>query len=319
MMKKVLLVVLCLMVATAAFAQTSGPSNTVGYVKFTTTSGTVASPAYTPFGLPFKFWVLDGSGVPQYSLESAYPSDIIGDQATSGSDPNSPDQVISQSGGFAFRLNGTWVGALQNSPGGMLPGRAFWFMNKAGVAEDIVLAGEVDNSGGYGSTNITVAPSSSIPSYAPISWRDSRNLAPADLNLPDDGFLGGNGLPDAAAHSDQILSQNSGFAIYDATGDVWAPPSFMVQPGKAYWIVNKHTGNAWTYTYDGAPAAAMTVGSHEGSVSRAISTPSLHHKVTPTTSVKHETSRKAEHSSKTNAVHQTNTKKTSNKSGSLSK
>ena len=52
-MRKALLVVLCLLLATAVFAQMqSGPSNKVGYVKIVVL-GTPGGTGYTAFGLPF--------------------------------------------------------------------------------------------------------------------------------------------------------------------------------------------------------------------------------------------------------------------------
>jgi hypothetical protein len=72
-MKKVMLVIVCLLFAATAFAQQSDPSNDVGYVKINSTgSGTPGVQAVVAFGLPFKFWNVV-SNVPQFGNESTRP------------------------------------------------------------------------------------------------------------------------------------------------------------------------------------------------------------------------------------------------------
>ena len=281
-MKKVLLVVLCLMVATAAFAQVSAPSNLVGYVKFTCPSGSFASPSYQPFGLPFVFWDVV-AGVPQYGVASDAISDILGAQGVAGT-PGTADILLGQTGGTAWRTTGTtWFGTLTT----LLPGKAYWYQNRNGGDVDLVLAGEVDNSGNYGVSAIPAAVSASQPSYVDYAWRDSRILALEDLNLIEDGFLGG-AVP--VAQSDRLLGQSGGTAYYDTDlGGFWDPTSTLTQidPGRAYWIVNRHTTNSWNYSYDGAPAAALVASNgHEGVITRAASSPKTSDNARAVTSVK---------------------------------
>jgi hypothetical protein len=275
MMKKVLLVVLCLMFAAASFAQTSGPSNVAGYVKFTAPGTVVGTASATPFGLPFQFWdVDDGTGIPTYGVESFRPSDIIGDQATSGS-PVGSDKILQQEGNQAFRnsSNGdAWEGNLETDSAGagsMIPGEAYWFINKSGAPIDVVLAGEVNNAGNYQTVTI-LKPTSGTNRATPYSWRDSR-LVPLDsLDLIAQGFTGG-ATPSA---SDRLVEQGgSGNIANYLIGTGWDNPAFPeVTPGAAYWIVHKHpSGVDWDYNYVGVPVLPLTADDNEGVVSSARS------------------------------------------------
>ncbi len=83
-MKKVMLVIVCLVFAASAFAQQSDPSNDVGYVKLNVPSSSGPGVISTlSFGLPFKFWNVN-AGVPEYGNESTKPSSIIGAQTNPG-------------------------------------------------------------------------------------------------------------------------------------------------------------------------------------------------------------------------------------------
>jgi hypothetical protein len=196
MMKKVLLVVFCLMlVASVSVAQTSGPSNVAGYVKIVCGGDVYLTPYATPFGLPFKFWDVV-AGVPQYGIESTKPSDIVGDQAAPGSS-STADKILRQdTGEQAWRNSGSlpvpnvWTDLLETNSN-MLPGTALWYINKTGVPRNLVLAGEVDNAGNYGTFSIN-APLPGSATYAtPYTWRDSRNVPVDSLGLLAAGFLGG--------------------------------------------------------------------------------------------------------------------------------
>lgn len=281
-MRKALLVVLCLLLATAVFAQMqSGPSNKVGYVKIITT-GTPGGTGYTAFGLPFEFWdVVDG--IPQYGVTSNCPSDIVGDQA-SGGDPTAGDKVSQQgTGAFAvytstppdFLPPYNWVGALE-AGASMVPGRAYYFQNKSGANMDLVLAGEVNNSGGYGVATIPAPPVGGTAYYA-YSWRDSRNVPRENLDLENQGFQGGD-----PTGSDKLSEQGTGaFCVYTSTPPDWLPPYnwvgglTVITPGRAYYIQNKYHGDAdtWTYDYPGdgsAPASRQIMNPTERSITKDV-------------------------------------------------
>lgn len=242
-MKKVMFVVLALVFAVSAFAQTS--SNKVGFVKFNCPVGATA------FGLPFQNWVVSG-GVPTYGTESFKPSSVLGAQITPGNAfGTTGDKIASQVGGFTAWINGAggpWLGTLETGSN-MIPGRCYWVQNRSAAAYDVVLAGQVTN-GGYATT--TDVPSASGASV-PVSWRDARNVARDLLGLVADGFTGG--TPPFYNDSDKLVCQNPAVSAYvNLAGTVWGGTLTTVQPGKAYWIQQKHAGHPWTYSYDSPPA-----------------------------------------------------------------
>ncbi|NUO19576.1 hypothetical protein HUU59_09035 [bacterium] len=256
-MKKVMLVIVCMLFAATAFAQQSDPSNDVGYVKLNSTgSGTPGVQAVLPFGLPFKFWNVV-SNVPQYGVESTRPSSIIGAQTAQGT-VTSADRIVRQDGGaFAYRsTTGTWTGSLETGAS-MVPGRAYFYQNKTGANRTLVLAGDVDNAGGYGTLSVTGGVS---VASTPLSWRDSRNIVVATQVGPQlvaQGFTGGTALS-----SDQIAAQIGGaIARVNAAGTTWSGTLTQIVPGQAYFIQNRpHPNGAWTYDYATGAAAAMNSG-----------------------------------------------------------
>lgn len=263
-MKKVMFVVVLLLVASTCFAQLqSGPSNTAGYVKITGPAG-----QYAAFGLPFKFWDVPAGGIPTYGAVSTSPSDILGDQLNCGS-AGAADQVIRQDLGSFARRNcpSTWVGTLETNAT-MTPGHAYWYWNRTASSRDIVLAGEVDNTGNYATVNMGLAV------YTPYSWRDSRSVLNDDLNLLAAGFRGGGG----AGSSDQVINQTGGAFFWRSTTDnTWhtstTNPMTTVDPGKAYWIYNRNQAGdvAWDYNYDASGASLSRGGSPKGDVGTPIS------------------------------------------------
>ena len=293
MMKKVLLVVLSLAIAASvSFAQTSGPSNVAGYVKITCGAAAVGSPYATPFGLPFKFWDVVG-GVPTYGVESTYPSDIVGDQAAPGGAVDS-DKIVQQAGNQAWRDAGNgnqWTDLLEDN-GEMIPGEAYWYVNKTGAIRDLVLAGEVDNTGNYGTTTMTAPPAAGGNYATPYSWRDSRNAPLDSLGLTDQGFTG----DPAAIPSDKVVQQGGSGLQANYIEDPSSPPDpadhwegFLdLDPGLGYWIVNKHEGNTWDYTYVGVPLLPMIANGNEGVITGASKSSTTKSKanVRATTSVK---------------------------------
>jgi len=253
-MKKVMLVIVCLLFAATSFAQQSDPSNDVGYVKLSNNGG-----APTAFGLPFQFWNVV-SNVPQYGVESTQPSSIIGAQIATGG--ASSDNIVKQDGGqIGFRLAaGTWAGTLQ-SQSAMTPGHAYYYVNRTGVLRDIVLAGDVANTTGYRNDLI-------LPATGPkaMSWRDTRELSfNADALRPEigpgliaDGYLGG-----TAGTSDLVLEQGTGNqAFLNAAGTTFLGSLPRVTPGRAYYIINRAHGNGgWQYNFGvSGAAAAMEAG-----------------------------------------------------------
>jgi hypothetical protein len=272
MMKKVLFVVLSLLIAAAAFADQSDPSNEVGYVKVTASATgqyhVIGVQASAPFGLTFKFWDVwptaipgPGAGVPTYGTESTKPSDIVGSQAVPWTPSVFAEKIVRQAdGATASRraADGMWTGSLE-SGSTMIAGHAYWFVTLEGTARSIILGGEVDNSGSYPARTIS-APAAGPPfpsSTTPYSWRESRNVARTDLNLLEDGFLGGSN----SLNADRVVEQGTGAGFhYLSTGaGGWTGTLAAINPGRAYWILNRHVGNTWTYDYDGGPAAAASI------------------------------------------------------------
>lgn len=257
MSKKLVFVMVCLLIASTAFAQLqSGPSNKVGYVKVAVSSGTQAAPASTAFGLPFQFWAVNVSNVPVYGSESIKPSDVLGDQLNHGT-ISSADRIQKQgSPDFGYISTASvWSGALQTGNGGngtMEPGKAYWYINKSGAARTLVLAGEVNNSGTY-DTLFVNAPS--VPGLAntALSWRDARIVANNNLNLVAQGFTGG-----TISSSDRVQEQG-GTNFFYYNGSAFAGGLAAVTPGKAYWIINKHVNHTFNYIYNasGVPAPAL--------------------------------------------------------------
>jgi len=295
MMKKVLLVVLCLMLAASvSLAQTSGPSNVAGYVKINCLGYTAGAAASTAFGLPFKFWEV-AAGVPQYGVESTSPSDIVGNQSNPGSS-TSADAIVRQGGDFAYRDNGTglWAGGLEDDAG-MIPFEAYWYANKSGAARTLVLAGEVDNAGNYGNKLISAPTTSGGAASVSYSFRDSRNVPVELLALVEAGFTGGT----TAITSDALVEQGGYQLAYLVPPGEWdfggeGEPFHYITPGKAYWIVNKHMGHPWNYNYVGLPSLPARMHNGEGVVtSKTVkATDKAKATVGKTTSIKKNTSSK---------------------------
>lgn len=263
-MKKVLFVVLSLLIAAGAFADQSDPSNEVGYVKVTAAATgqyhVIGVQASAPFGLTFKFWDVwptaipgPGAGTPVYGTESTKPSDIVGSQAVPFTPSVFAEKIVRQTDGSSATRrssDGMWTGSLE-SGSTMIAGHAYWFVTLEGTARSIILGGEVDNSGSYPARTIT-APLAGPPfpsSTTPYSWRESRNIARDQLNLRDDGFLGGSN----SLNADRVVEQGTGLGFhYLSTGaGGWTGTLAAINPGKAYWILNRHVGNTWVYDYDG--------------------------------------------------------------------
>lgn len=245
-MKRVMFVVVSLLLVGTCFAQLqSGPSNTVGYVKIDIATGSVPSPTYKEFGLPFQFWDVPANNVPTYGVNSNLPSDIVGTQ-TNCSTLSATDRISRQdNGAVAYRLATAcaWTGSLETGAANMVPGRAYWYVNKSGAARTLVLAGQVNN-GNYGAVAIgaPVSPGTQVTAY---SWRDARDVPNNQLNLLANGFLGG-----TVSNADRVQAQTGGTFFWFRTSDnTWQGSLTVVSPGKSYWILNKHVGHTWNYNY----------------------------------------------------------------------
>jgi hypothetical protein len=245
MMKKVMFVVLSLLIATAAFALESGPSNVTGYTKTIAVGG--AGTVSTPFGIAFRTWDVPTAGVPSYGVNSTDPSDIVGDQTNCGTLANA-DRILRQDNGeFAIR-NSTagcgWTQLLQTNHN-MIPGRPYWYQNRTGANRDLIIAGEADITTTYGTVTVTAPLVNGGLVSTPYSWRDPRSRDRADLQLLAAGFTGG-----TIATSDRCLAQVGGLFFYRRTSDnTWQGGLAGSDPGLAYWIQRKFVGN-YTYTYD---------------------------------------------------------------------
>jgi hypothetical protein len=250
-MKKVMFVVLSLLIVSAAFATESGPSNKVGYTKINCLGG--AGTVATPFGIAFQTWDVPIGNVPSYGVPSTCPSDIEGDQPNCGT-LLTGDRILRQDNGqFAYRNSVTgcsWAGQLETNCG-MVPGRAYWYLNRTGVDRPNVVAGEVNNTGNYANIAMTEL------AFTAYSWRDSRDLDRDDLNLLLAGFTGG-----ALLTSDRTIDQVNGNFFWRRTSDnTWQGALTTVNPGRAYWVLNRdHANDTWSYNYDASGASASIGG-----------------------------------------------------------
>ncbi len=253
-MKKVMFVLVALLlVSTYCFALESGPSNKVGYVKINCLVGNTA------FGLPFKFWLVPSGNVPTYGTESTKPSSIVGTQTNCGTISNA-DRISVQGGSGVYAYRNTnascgWAGTLETGSS-MTPAKAYFYNNKTAATRTLVLAGEADTTAvGIPAVNIIAPAVSGGSASTPYSWRDPRDIARNKLNLLAATFTGG-----TIGGSDRVAEQGgTGTYFYYRTSDgTWQGTLPQVTAGKAYYIVNKHFGHAFSYQYV-ASGAAVTM------------------------------------------------------------
>jgi len=256
MMKKVMFVVVSLLLVSYCFALESAPSNKVGYVKLNVAGGT--GNVYTNgLGFPFIFWDVPTGNVPTYGVESRKPSDIFGTQPVCGTSLNA-DRVLRADALGRFAYRGTpscaWTGSLETNPADAEPGHLYQVRTTSQPAKYYVLAGEADTTAiGIPAIAITAG------AYVGYSWRDPRDLPTNRLNLLAQGFTGGN-----STSSDRVVAAftGGGFAWYRTSDNTWQGTLTTIQPGKGYYIFNKHAVS-WNYTYN-ASGAALTVPSKGG-------------------------------------------------------
>jgi len=163
------------------------------------------------------------------------------------------DRIVRQGGGgYAYRAstNCTWTGALETGGAALMePGRAYYYANKSGASRTLVLAGEADTTA-IGIPGMAIAaPTTTAGSYTPYSYRDPRQVNRDKLNLVGTvlhaQFWGG-----ALGSSDRLVEQGGSYCLCtDVIPPVWSGGLAYITPGKAYYILNKHVGHAWTYTY----------------------------------------------------------------------
>jgi len=253
-MKKVLTVIVCLLLVASAFALESGPSNKVGYVKTTIAANVPPATTSVPFGLAFLYWNVPTGNIPSYGDTTKMPSMIVGTQANPCSTSSCSDNIVRQAGGLSAWRNSTagnnWVGSLQTTggTGAMIPAHAYWYRNRSGVLRYMVLAGEADTTAtGIPVRTITAPLATGAASVStPYSWRDPRAVARDKLNLLQDGFLGDT----TSSASDEVAAQQGGTRFYYLTGtSAWGGTLNNLDPGRAYWIRNRHRLHTWTYTY----------------------------------------------------------------------
>jgi len=256
MMKKVMFVtavLVSLVFVGTCLGLESAPSNKVGYTKFDVSLGTTGSPYAQPFGLAFKFWNVV-SNVPQYGVESTKPSSIVGSQTNQGNS-STADRISRQGGDFAYRNTlGNWAGNLETTSG-MINAEAYYYINKSGVARTLVLAGEADTTGvGINTKTITAPAAAGQNVSTSYSYRDPRVRNRAELNLLGSPY-GSQFLGGSSSTSDRLSEQGGNFCYYSTSSSAWAGTLTGATPGKAYYIINKHVGNTWSYTYlaDGGP------------------------------------------------------------------
>jgi len=271
MMKKVIIVLVCLLLVSACFALESGPSNKVGYVKKTCGIG------YTPFGVPFTFWNVV-TGVPVYGDTTVNVYMIVGTQTNCGSVATA-DKIIKQNNGATFGRYPSPscppAGTLYSNPanGGMSPGAAYFYQNKSGAVRYLVLAGEADTTAAsVPAVSITAPIAPATAANTPYSWKEPRDVVRSKLNLLADGFTGGN---PGITLSDRVLSQNASTFFYYATTatPAWGGTLAGVTAGDAYFIINKHVGHTWSYQYRASGAALMMPGGDNNAPAKTITAP----------------------------------------------
>jgi hypothetical protein len=179
-MKKVLTIALTGVLAAAALAVESDPSNTVGFISHATTPNVYTAFSACPMGL--------GAGVAA--------ADVIGGQGASG------DKILrftTAYSSFLWTADGTWGGLTLDYNG------TYMYRNGHGVAGTLVIAGDVIAEG----TTVTMADFG-------VGFKGFGNPLPMDVDLDtDDLTLAADGF----ASGDKILDWNgAGWASYTYNG-----------------------------------------------------------------------------------------------------
>jgi hypothetical protein len=210
-MKKLLTLALTGVLAAAALAVESAPSNTVGFISRSTTAGSYTAFSACPKGL--------GTGMPA--------ADVLGAQGFTG------DQILSYNGGwftYSYTPDNTWGGLTMDYNG------MYIYRNNHGAASTLVVAGDVIPEG----TTVTLATFPGANTYVGFGNPLPMNvdLDTNDLTLNADGF---NAL-------DVVLEYNAGWFTYAFNGstygfDLTAGRSYVMRTGGAFtWDYTIPTG-----------------------------------------------------------------------------
>jgi hypothetical protein len=201
-MKKLLTLALTGILAAAALAVESEPSNTVGFISRSTTAGSYTTFSACPKGL--------GIDMPAF--------DVLGTQGFTG------DQILTYQAGwvtYSYTPDNTW-GGLTLDYNGM-----YIYRNNHGAAATLVVAGDVIPEG----TAVTLATFPGAGAYVgfgnPLPM--DIDLDANDLSLNADGFDTG----------DVVLEYNAGWLTYTFNGatygyDMAAGRSYVMRAATAF-------------------------------------------------------------------------------------
>ena len=226
-MKRLIATIVILTFAVALMATESDPSETVGFYKIDADIG------YTPFALPFTFYIANPTPPPSI-METMELDDIIGDQLTAGMAFNA-DKLWDINEGWTAYLNqvtGLWTGTLADSA--FTLGHAYYIENKQASSQEVYLAGTVDQSvADYGLMDM---------GFNPVGVREAGNVLLDDIDLLSSGFTGG-----MAFNSDKIWDLNNGTtSYYNTMSSSWVGFDTLTI-GHAYYIQVKNTPFTWVY------------------------------------------------------------------------
>lgn len=197
---------LALLIAFAAYATESDPSNTVGFIKIQN-FGHGFVPGFNPFALSFDYYKV--GYIPTDSVEY-----IVGDQAAFGDEiwsqnPSQPNTLV---------YIGSWFGSalcpLTNTD-------AYWYRHTLGTDTiNITTAGEVFTG------SVNYGPLS--PGFNQAGIPSASTLTCEQLDLDDIAGIG----------NLELWIQNGSTATYLASMSMWIPASFPIDPGYAIWVRN---------------------------------------------------------------------------------
>ena len=229
MKKAILVFALVLVVAFAAFATESDPSNTVGFIKYQYIVGpdTVGfGLGFTPFSLPFNYYR------PGYFGTTSIDT-IIGTQAANG------DELWDQNTGGVATYYLAWYGAYA-----MYNTHAFWWRHPSYAIPpqyvDVTTAGEVNT----GLVNYGNVPAGFTAYGSPIA--SPTLYSSLELDMTGMTYF-------------EVWNQNTG-AVSTYYGG-WFPDGTF-QPGQAIWVKNNDgvaSPSPWIYDPTDDPGRGTTI------------------------------------------------------------